>query len=198
MIPITRRIAFLFLAALALAPAATAGPVAYRLDRGASRVGFGFSINGLPQRGTMPIDSARITIDPANLSHSSVDVTVAVTGARTGLFLATEALKGEQVLDAARFAEIRFVSTAIRLAPDGRLSGGARIIGRLTMRGITRPVTLNASVYRPPGSAANDLSRLTIRLSGAISRAAFGASGYAGLVNDQVTLDITAVIFTGG
>ncbi len=197
--PFTRRAALLAIAAAAVAPqGAAARPISYRLDPKASRVSFGFSINGLPQTGTMPIDRARIVIDPASLARSSVDVTVSVARAHTGLFLATEAMKSPEVLDAARHPEIRFVSTSIRLARDGRLSGGARITGWLSMRGITRKVTLDANLYRAPGSTADDLSRLNVRLTGAISRAAFGIGGYAGLVDDRVNLDITAVIDAGG
>ena len=82
----------------------------------------------------------------------------------------------------------------MQLAQDGRLSGGARISGRLTLRGVTRSQDLTASIYRPPGSDPNDLQSLTVLLSGQLSRADFGATGYPELVTDNVGLDITAVI----
>ena len=47
---------------------------------------------------------------------------------------------------------------------------------------------------RPPGTAPDDLSVLTIELSGEMSRTAFGATGYPELVADRVGLDIRAVI----
>lgn len=166
----------------------------YRLDPAASTVGFFFSINGVPQKGTMPVTAAKISVDPDNLAASRVDVTLSVAKARTGLMLATDALKSPEILDAARYPTVRFVSTSVRLGADGRISGGASLAGRLTIRDVTRPVTFSADLYRPKGSAPDDLSRLTVRLSGAISRSAFGASGYAGLVDDTVTLDITAAI----
>jgi polyisoprenoid-binding protein YceI len=184
-----------FLACLA----ATASPALaraqqYRLDAQSSRVGFTYRLSGALQQGEMPITRAELDIDPQNLAASTARVTVNAAGARTAFFFATDALKSAQVLDTERFPDITFVSTAVELAPSGRLSDGAALIGDLTLRGITRPVRLKADLFRAPGSAPDDLSLLTIRLRGTLSRAAFGATGFADLVADEVSLDITAVI----
>jgi polyisoprenoid-binding protein YceI len=173
---------------------ARAAPRRYRLNPEASRVSFRFLLAGAPQTGTMPVERADIVIDPANLAAATVDVRLDAAGAHTGLAIATGALLGPDVLAVAQYPTIRFVSTRIHLNRDGRLSEGARIDGRLTLRGVTRPLTLDAGVYRPPGSAPDDLDRLTVKLTGRLSRAAFGASGYADLVADPVFLDITAVL----
>lgn len=193
--PMTRRTALATLGAAALCPlAAAATERRYVLDKAASSVGFRFFVNGIAQAGTMPVSAADILIDPDRPAASRVDVTLDVTGARTALPLATQAMIGPDVLHAARFPVIRFSSTSIRLSAKGRLSGGATVTGALTLRGLTLPITLNANVFRARGSGPNDLSTLTVRLDGAISRAAFGASGFSGFVGDAVELDITAVI----
>lgn len=193
---ITRRQLMLSgLTALALpAPPGAAAARRYRLDGAASTVGFSFVLNGAPTSGTMPVSRADIRFDPADLSATTVDVQLDVTGARTPLIFATNALKSPDVLDAGRFPAIRFASAAVRLAQDGRLSGGAEIDGRLTLRGQTRPITLRADLFRARGTDPDDLSTLQVHLTGALSRSAFGASGYAKLVRDEVTLDIVAVI----
>jgi len=196
----TRRTALTALACLvpafssALASVTQAAPTRYTLNKGGSNVGFSFMMGGGAQKGTMPVQTAKITIDPDNLASSHVNVSVNVAGARTGLIFATQALIGPEVLDAAQFPTIRFVSRTVKLAADGRLSGGARIIGDLTLRGITRPITLQANLYRQSGSAVDDLRSLTVQLTGQVSRSAFGAVGYPNLVADMVGLDITAVI----
>lgn len=196
----SRRMAVIVLVCLvpafsvALASTAQAAPTRYTLNQGDSNVGFSFTMGGGAQKGTMPIKSASITIDPENLTASHVEVIVDVAGAHTGLIFATQALIGPDVLNAAQYPTIRFVSRKVKLAADGRLSGGAHIIGDLTLRGVTRPVTLQANLYRQRGSVAGDLSRLTVQLTGQVSRSAFGAVGYPDLVADTVGLDITAVI----
>ena len=195
MFSLTRRSIGIALVSFVIAPIAVcAAPRQYQLDPNASQVGFRYVLNGAAQTGTMPILSAAIIVDPDNLAASSVDVSVSVGGARTGLVFATQALLGPEVLDAANYPTIRFVSHRVTLAADGRLSGGATIDGDLTIRGRTRPTRLVAALYRVPGSELDDLSTLHIRLSGRINRSAFGAVGYAELVADIVELDILAVI----
>ena len=172
----------------------SAAPTRYALDQTVSQVGFIYVLNGAEQKGTMPVSQADLVIDPENLSDAKVDVQVSVEKARTGLIFATDALKAPSVLDAGQFPTIRFVATAIHLGADGRLSNGARIDGDITIRGVTRPASFEASLFRMQGSAPDDLSTLTIRLTGAVRRSDFGASGYADLVGDVVQLDIVARI----
>lgn len=171
---------------------AEAAPVRYALDTAKSRVGFIFSLNNTKARGSMPVVSSQIAIDLSALQRSSVDVTVNVRKARTGLIFATDALKSPSVLNAQRFGTVRFRSTRVRLNGQGRLADGAKIDGELTIRGVTRPVTLNAALFRPKSAAPGDLSRLNFRLSGAVSRKAFGATGFPDLVDDTIQLDIVA------
>lgn len=190
----TRRSLTFSLAALLAAPAAQAAPRRYVLEAAAARVGFSFVLNGTPVKGEMPVSRADLRIDTADLAASSVDVALDAAGARTGLVFATQAMKGPDVLDTAQHPQVRFVSRRIRLGAGGRISDGATITGDLTLRGVTRQVTLAAALYRLPGSAPQDLEVLDVRLSGQISRASFGAGGYPGLVADPVTLDIRARI----
>jgi len=133
-------------------------------------IALAFLLLGVRYSGTMPVSQADVQIDPTRLAASRVDVSVSVADARTGLVLATDALKSVEVLDAARHPEARFVSDRVALAEDGRLSGGATISGRVTLGEETRPLTLNANVFRRPGSAPDDLSQLTVSLSGALNR----------------------------
>ncbi|WP_299679017.1 YceI family protein [uncultured Roseobacter sp.] len=186
-----------FFVAAGLASWATAGGAAsqrYDLVSARSRVAFLFDFSGATQTGTVPVSAADIRVDTANLTRSSADVTADVRGARTGMVFITQALLSPSVLDAQNHPMVRYRSTRVRLGRDGRISEGARIDGELTLRGVTRPLSLDASLTRPPGSAPDDLSVLTIRLTGTLSRSAFGAIGYPKLVADPVDLDISAEI----
>ena len=62
----------------------------------------------------------------------------------------------------------------------------------LTMRGQTRPVTLTARIDHDSGTPLHLAEAPMVRLTGEISRAAFGATGYAGLVGDRIRLDVDA------
>jgi len=184
--------AFTALILTSLPLAALAERVPYRLQADRSEVGFVFNLSGANNRGSMPVRAADIVIDFDRFSNSTADVTVDVSRARTGLIFATEALKAGSVLNASAHPTIRFQSTAIRPNDPRNLSAGGKIDGNLTIRGITRPVTLDAAVFRQQGSAEGDLSQLSFRISGTVNRSDFGATGYSDLVADQIRLDIAA------
>ncbi len=198
MIALTRRALIAGMAALAITRPATAGAVPYVLAPDGTSVGFTFDLSGVAQSGTMPIQSAEIRIDPNRLQDSSVTVVLNVANARTKLPFARGPMLSASVLDADSHPTIRFASTKVQLGESGRISDGAEITGDLTVRGVTRPVTLQANLYRQPGSAPDDLSALSIRLIGALDRHAFGASGYPDLVDDKVGLNIHAEIVRDG
>jgi polyisoprenoid-binding protein YceI len=98
-------------------------------------------------------------------------------------------MKSDQVLATRSFPTIRFVST--RFSAKGQT---ATVEGQVTVRGTTRPVTLSARIYRPQGTAEGQRDRFSVYLTGTLSRAAFGATGFADLVGDEVLLDIRARI----
>ncbi|SLN56731.1 hypothetical protein PSA7680_02950 [Pseudoruegeria aquimaris] len=173
----------------ATAPATAAKPVAYQLQPEASTVGFSYYLNAERVRGRMPVQDARIRIDFDDVSRSEVSVTLLPAQADASLPFATEAMRGGQVLDVANHPTITFTSREISGSP-----ARATMTGDLTIRGVTRPVTLQARLYRQRGQDAGDLSRLTILLTGRISRSAFGAGGFPQFVQDPIDLSIRARI----
>lgn len=184
-----RALPFLWLLGLLLASPLGAAPERYVLDRAASTVRFTYVLLGEPLQGTMPVSAAELTLDLVRLQNSRVRVELDATRTRTGLPLATEALTGPEILDVAAHPRIRFVSNRVTPTPDG-----ARIDGTITIRDVSRPLTLSARIYRAAGSAEDDLTHLTILLTGAVDRRAFGASGYAEMVAARIFFDIRAVI----
>lgn len=194
MTQLTRRTLMAGLIALPLTRPAQAALQPYELVPQGTSVDFTFNLSGIAQSGTMPVKSADIQINLADLTNSQVDVVLNVADARTRLPFARKPMLSKDVLDAASFPTIHFVSTRVQLGDDGRISRGAKVNGDLTLRGVTRPIALQADLFRPPGSDTNNLSALSIRLTGALNRHDFGASGYADLVQDTVGLDIQAEI----
>ncbi|WP_284162490.1 YceI family protein [Frigidibacter sp. SD6-1] len=174
---------------LALSEPLAATPLQYTLDADSSEVGFEVTMGHSPLKGMMPVTRADILLDFDKAAQSRVSVTLDPADARMGLPFATEAMKSPEVLATKRFPEIRFESTRFRARGDG-----ATVDGQITIRGVTRPITLAARLFRPNGSAEGHRKDLTIRLTGRVSRADFGANGFPDLVGDEVRLDITAHI----
>ena len=178
----------LALLATAAGPA-LAKPVSYQMDTTGSTVAFETDFGANPISGSMPVDTADLILDFDAVATSRIDVTLSAKGARASFPFAAEAMKGASVLDTTRHPQIHFRSTRITAQGDG-----ATVKGNVTIRGVTRPLTLDATIFRQTGAAKGDRSRLTVRLTGAIRRSAFGAVGFADLVGDEVRLDIRARI----
>ena len=179
----------LFLLLFVLASPAAAAPAAYVLEPEKSSVGFETDFGPDHISGQMPVLRADLVLDFDQVAACKVDVAVDVTGADASFPFAAQAMKGPKVLDAGRFPQITFVSTAVRAKGEG-----AEVDGILTIRGVARPVQMQAVIWRQKGHEAGDLSHLTVRLTGAVLRSAFGATGWADMVGDQVRLDIMARI----
>lgn len=177
-----------------LATAAPAQGQPYALYSDGSRISFIFTTGSTRQTGTVPVATADIVVDTGNLTRSSATVTADIRRISADLPFVAQAIKSAELLDATNHPIVTFRSRRIRLGARGRISDGAEIDGDLTLRGVTRPITLQAQLTRPAGSAPDDLSVLYIQLNGSLSRRDFGAVGYAGMAGDRVDLDIRAEI----
>lgn len=168
--------------------AAEAAPLSYRLDLSDSRVGFHVPFGPDKIDGAFPVLQSAVTIDFQRVGNSRVLVDLDVAHAQANFPFATQAMTGPKVLDAEHFPTMRFVSTGVRQLGGGGLK--AEIDGNLTIRGVTRPITLQAEVFRPRGTPEGTRDHLSVHLSGAVSRASFGADGWSEMVGDTVTLDM--------
>ncbi len=164
-------------------------PVRYALDAAQSIVAFETDFGPDKISGDMPVDTAELMLDFDKVANSQIDVRLGAAAASASFPFAAQALKGPKVLDTGNHPDIHFESTAIKPTKDG-----AAVQGNLTIRGVTRPVTLDAIIWRQKGTEAGDLSRLTLRLTGRVNRSDYGATGWADMVGDEVRIIITARI----
>ena len=150
---------------------------------------FGFN----PYPGLFGDVSGTLRLDPANLSATSVDVSVPVAS----VMVASEGLKnhllrpgkdgGKPDFFGADPAPARFVSTSV--TPTGGTS--ANIMGDLTLNGVTQPVTVMAEFT---GAGANPMNKKqTVGFTGQafIDREQFGIDYALPMVGQTVALDIT-------
>lgn len=136
-----------------------------------------------------------LTLDPKNPAAAKVDVAIPVaevTTASAGLtkHLLKPAEEGKQAdFFGASPAAARFVST--KVTPSGQ---NAKIDGNLTLNGVTRPVTLNASFYgagKMPAQMGGK-ENVGFTATGAIRRSEFNVGYGIPMVSDEVKLKITA------
>lgn len=147
---------------LALALPGLAAAADYTVQPGSSTLGFSGTFQGETFQGHFEQWNAAISYDPANLAASKFDVTVHTASVQTGDSDRDSALPGEAFFDVAKFPEARFVTTGFR-------KNGNQVVadGTLTLRGVSKPVSLQVN-FASQGSGA------TLDVSGTVQRLDFG------------------------
>ncbi|MGC1549655.1 MAG: YceI family protein [Rhodanobacter sp.] len=159
-----KRLLPIFLA-LGLALPLTATAADYAVQPAGSTLGFSSTFQGSGFDGHFDTWTAVISYDPAHLANSKFDVTVDLASAKTGDKDRDGALPGTDFFDVAKFPKAHFVTTGFR-------QNGAQVIadGQLTLRGVTKPVSLNVT-FKPQGTGA------TLDVSSTLKRLDYGVGG---------------------
>ncbi|MFT3965946.1 MAG: YceI family protein [Sphingobium sp.] len=138
--------------------------------------------------GTFPGATGTLSIDPKNLATAKLDVSVPVATVSTTNKVLDEELVSADWFDAAKFPAIRFVSTKVtRTGPKT-----ATIAGNLTLHGVTKPATLDATFQAAAVNPMKKVYTIGFKATGSIRRSDFGVSKYVPMVSDETVLTITA------
>lgn len=170
----------------ALAPSGT-----YNLDPSHSQLLFSIAHLGLTDfYGRFDRLSGILNFDPKTPEKSSAAVTIDTTSVDTPSGGLNDELKGT-VFGVRAFPTASFKSTSVtRTGPDT-----GRIEGNLTIKGVTRPVTLEAEFSGGEEDPLNGSYALGFKATTTIKRTDFGLIGmeWEPLVGDDVTLIIEAM-----
>jgi polyisoprenoid-binding protein YceI len=136
---------------------------------------------------------AVLDFDPANVTGMRLDAHVELTSVRTDFDGPTDwdsdLANREDLLDAARNPVARFVSTAIKSTGEA----SADVVGDLTLRGVTCPITLQTTYNG--GLLKDQFDRTLVGFSsnGLLRRSEFGLTYFLGaLLPDEIQLIIEA------
>ena len=133
------RVAFGWLSAvMLLGLAAPAFAQTWQVDPAHSALTFANTYQDVEYTGQFRRFTAAIDYDPGDLAHAKFDVSVDIASFDTRNSERDHAALGAEFFDASKFPRARFVTTAFHKAADGKVIAD----GKLTLRGITRPVTL--------------------------------------------------------
>jgi polyisoprenoid-binding protein YceI len=92
-------------------------------------------------RGKLGKVTGAVNVDDTDLTKSSVQATIDAAGIDTGVAKRDEDLRGADFLDVAKFPTITFKSKKVEKVSDEKY----RVTGDLTIRGVTKEVTLDVS-----------------------------------------------------
>jgi polyisoprenoid-binding protein YceI len=181
------------LAAQPKAPAAITAPAkvqagSYKVDPNHTQViwsvdHFGFSrLYGMV--GSM---SGTLDIDPARPAASRVAIEIPLSGLTVTSPGFAKHLATADLFDVAQFPTARFVSRSVSVRGNQ-----ATILGDLTLRGITKPLTLAARLHGTGANPMNKKQTVGFSATARLKRSDFNLGYAVPNVSDEVNLEITA------
>jgi polyisoprenoid-binding protein YceI len=184
--------------ALALALSMFTGGIAHAstwaLDPDHTTIGFAVKHMMVTDvKGTFDKFTGTVEIDEKDPTKSKVDVEIEISSVNTRNAKRDEHLRAGDFFEAAKHPKMTFKSTKVELAKDGSM----KITGDLTLRGVTKPVTLAAAALSPeikdPWGGMHRGTTATAK----INRNDFGVTwqkplekGVGVVVGDEVTIEL--------
>jgi polyisoprenoid-binding protein YceI len=144
--------------------------------------------------------SGSVKYDGKNLQHATVDATIDATSVNTHDDKRDEHLRGKDFFETDKFPTISFKSKQVTPAKDGSF----KILGTLTMHGVSRDVTLEAEPLAPAVKDPWGKTRTGTSASTKINRKDFGISydknmdSGGAMVGDDVKITLDIELVKGG
>jgi polyisoprenoid-binding protein YceI len=175
--------AALFLAAVTPAIAA---PKTYVLDQAHSFPRFSYSHFGFStQLSRFEKTTGKVIFDKVSKT-GSVDVVIDTKSVDTGFPVFNEHIQDEDFFDTAKHPTATFKSTKVVFDGDKPVS----IEGNLTIKGITKPVTLTVTSFLAMPHPMVKKDAIGANAYTVVKRSDFNAGKYAPHVSDEVRIDI--------
>ncbi len=172
---------------------AQAAPQLYRFDRVHSQILFGVGHDGFSNAlGMLHVAAGWMRFDAADWSASSAELDIDLGGVDMGDAAWSRTVRGASLLDADSHPYAHFVSSAVKRTGEDQ----GVLEGRLTLRGISRPVQIAFRLNRhAPTLFAMGKTVAGFTGSTRLDRTDFGITRNAGSIGRTVTvrLEIEAV-----
>lgn len=152
-----------------------------------SQITFEATGGGYTTKGTVGHYQAEIEFDPDVPEEASVRVILDMNSAATGTADTDQTLRSADFFNAAQFPTAQFVARGARPAGNGKYV----LNGRLTLKGVTKPISLPFLIDIKSGTAKVNAETKINRLDFGV-----GPESMAGLAIDKdvkLTIDLTAI-----
>lgn len=177
--------------ALLLAAAATqavAAPASYAIDPTHTDVYVSWDYLGFARPSAHLGEAEGVVVyDADNPRASSVEVTLSASSLDGHVERLNQRLLRDDYLDADKHPTISFRSTSVEPAGENRL----KVSGDLTIRGVTRPVVLDAVLNKVGKHPARDVAVIGFDATATVKRSEFGIIGQLPHIADDLEVAIT-------
>ena len=176
-----------FTAFLILTISAAAQVQTWQIDPNHTAAQFSVRHMGISTvRGAFTKVSGSAQYDPSNVSKTSIDATIDASSVDTRVSMRDEDLRSPNYLDVAKYPTITFKSKSVQAAGEGKL----KIVGDLTIHGVTKEVTLDVDGPSAPVTDPKGNSHVGASASTNVNRKDFGVGGSSNMVGEDITITI--------
>ena len=172
---------------LFLAISAVAQVQSWQIDPNHTAAQFSVRHMGISTvRGAFTKVSGTAQYDPSNPGKSSVDVSIDADSVDTRVSMRDNDLRSPNYFDVAKYPIITFKSKSVQSAGDGKL----KVVGDLTIHGVTKEVTLDVDGPSAPVTDPKGNSHVGASASTTVNRKDFGVGGSSNMVGEDITITI--------
>jgi polyisoprenoid-binding protein YceI len=168
------------------ATTAMAAPKTFEVDGSHTFPRFAYSHFGYSIQISRFDNTTGTVVFDADAKNGSVDITIDMKSVNTGFVDFNGHIQGEDFLDTAKFPKATFKSTKVNFQ-DGK---PASIEGQLTIKGITKAVTLTVTSFQAMAHPMLKKDAIGANAFTVIKRSEFNAGKYAPYVGDEVRIEI--------
>ena len=172
--------------AAALAAPAVAAPETYVLDSAHSFPRFSYNHFGYSTQVSRFNKTTGKIIYDKEAKTASVDIVIDATSVDSGFPVFNEHLRGEDFFDTAKYPTATFKSTKVVFEGDKP----SAIEGDLTIKGITKPVTLTVTSFHAMPHPMKKKDAIGANAFTTVKRSDFNAGKYAPNVGDEIRIDL--------
>ena len=178
----------LLIPAAALLSLSVANAQTWAVDKSHSRVGFTITHLMLSEvDGNFKAYEAKITSAKPDLSDAVIELTADVNSINTENERRDGHMKAADWFDTAKYPTLTFKSTSFKKVEGKKY----QVAGNLTMHGVTKPITLDATLTGPVTMKGRngDQEKAGLKMTGTIKRTDFGVGSSGGaMVSEEVEL----------
>lgn len=176
-----------FTAFLILTISAAAQVQTWQIDPNHTAAQFSVRHMGISTvRGAFTKVNGSAQYDPSNVSKTAIDATIDASSVDTRVSMRDEDLRSPNYFDVAKYPTITFKSKSVQAAGEGKL----KIVGDLTIHGVTKEVTLDVDGPSAPVTDPKGNSHVGASAGTNVNRKDFGVGGSSNMVGEDITITI--------
>ena len=173
---------------LAIASAPALAAQKYDIDANHTYITFSYDHFGF-SRPVLKMENftGDFQLDTADLTKSSISVTLPLDGLHSGVAKLDDDLKAPGFFDAAKYPDITFKSTKVEKAGND----GLKVTGDLTVHGVTKPLLLNVKINKIADGPMGKGPSAGFDADATLLRSDFGVGRLAPMVSDEIKVHIS-------